>query len=267
MSARCLVVNGIQAPEATLLAGDSMVKKAGRSLPVSANNPCPFLRALVSAGTLSDDREPLENVAAAVAATALAGDGHPDLPRKAIWAIGLVANGLGPLSILDTRLRGMRLNALRGGPLDKKGAGSGILDAHGLVVAKQLARLRGFAKAKVSDDGSSEPGLAMAELRAYMDANFERAKGRRRCIDRTLMIGEWPVLLRVMGKQGPAGRYLSFEDVVELFTNRRLPERMNQRLAATAQMGHRRAQPARRSGRKAGAKRPHSSLARNEAPE
>jgi hypothetical protein len=244
-----------------------VIKKPGRSFPVSGNNPCPFLRALVSAGTLSDDREPLEKVAAAVATTAMAGDGHPALPRNAIWAIALVANGLDPLSLIDTRLHGLRLNELRGGPLDKKGAGSGILGAHGVVVAKQLARLRGFATTKVNDDGSSEPGLGMPELRAYMDANFERAKGRRRCIDRTLMIGEWPVLLKVMGKQGPAGRYLSFEDVVELFTNRRLPERMNQRLAAAVGMGRRRARPAPRSDRKAGAKRRHSNLARNEAPE
>ena len=211
-----------------------MVKKSVGSFAVSGNNPCPFLRALVSAGTLSDEREPLAKVAAVVATTANAGDGHPVLPRQAIWAIGLVANGLDPLSLIDTRLHGLRLNELRGGPLDKKGAGSGILDAHGLVVAKQLARLRGFATAKVSDDGSSEPGLGMPELRAYMDANFERAEGQRRCIDRTLMIGEWPVLLKVMGKEGPAGRYLSFQDVAELFTNRRLPQRMSQRLAAPA---------------------------------
>ena len=241
-----------------------MIKKAGKALPVSANNPCPFLRALVSSGTLPNDRASLDKVASAVATTAMAGDGHPDMPRKAIWAIGLVANGLGPLSLIDTRLNGMRLNALRGGPLDKKGAGSGILDAHGLVAAKQLARLQGFATAKVSNDGSSEPGLGMPELRAYMDANFERAKGRRRCIDRTLMIGEWPVLLRVMGKQGPAGRYLSFEDVAELFTNRRFPERMNQRLAAPVEMGHRRAQSAPRSGRKTGPMRSRSNLARDE---
>jgi len=209
-----------------------VARKSVGSLPVSADNPCPFLRALVSKGMLSDDREPLEKVAAVVAATAKAGDGQPDLPRQAIWAIGLMANGLDPLSLIDTRLHGLKLSALRGGPLDKKGAGSGILDAHGLVDAKQVTRLRSFATVKVSDDGSSEPGLGLPELRAYMDANFERAAGRRRCIDRTLMVGEWPVLLRVMGKEGPGGRYLSLQDVVELFTNRRLPERMNQRLPA-----------------------------------
>ena len=65
-----------------------------------------------------------------------------------------------------------------------------------------------------------------------MDANFARAAGRRRTIDRTLMIGEWPVLLKVMVKEGPGGRYLGLQDVIDLFRKRSLPERMNQRLRA-----------------------------------
>ena len=65
-----------------------------------------------------------------------------------------------------------------------------------------------------------------------MDANFARAAGRRRTIDRTLMIGEWPVLLKVMGKEGRSGRYLSFQDVIDLFRKRSFPERMNKRLRA-----------------------------------
>ena len=209
-----------------------MVKKSGGPHPVSANNPCPFLRALVSTGKLSDDREPLAKVAAVVAATARAGDGRPVLPRKAVFAIGSVANGLGPLSLVDTQWHGLQLNALRGGPLDKKGVGSRILDARGVIDAKEVARLRDFAKDKPNDDGSTELGLGLTELRAYMDANFARAAGRRRSIDRTLMIGEWPVLLRVMGKEGPGGRYLGLQDVIDLFTNRNFPERMNKRLRA-----------------------------------
>jgi hypothetical protein len=209
-----------------------MAKKPDKSLPVSANNPCPFLRALVAAGKLADGRVPLQEVAAVVVATASAGDGQPVLPASAVYGIGLVANGLGPAALLDTQLHGLKLNALRGGPLDKKGAGSRLIDAHGVVDAKEVARLKKFAKEMVRADGSSEPGLGLPELRAYMDANFERAAGRRRRIDRALMIGEWPVLLKVMGKEGSTGRYLSLQDVVELFTNRRLPERMNERLLA-----------------------------------
>lgn len=207
-----------------------MNQKSDRPHPVSANNPCPFLRALVSSGMLSDDREPLARVAAVVAATARAGDGSPVLPRAAIFAIGSVANGCGPLSLVDTQWHGLQLNALRGGPLDKQGVGSRVLDARGEVDAKEVSRLRSFAHEKPNHDGSSEPGLGLAELRTYMDANFARAAGRRRTIDRTLMIGEWPVLLKVMGKEGPDGRYLALQDVVDLFKDRSLPARMSKRL-------------------------------------
>jgi len=207
-----------------------VVKKADEPRAVSGNNPCPFLRALVSAGMLADDREPLDKVAAVIVRTARAGDGAPELPAAAIVGIGLVANGIGPMALLGTKMHGLRLNALRGGPLDKKGAGSRILDARGAVDTKELTRLRGFATKKVNTEGSVELGLDLTELRAYMDANFERAAGRRRLIDRTLMIGEWPVLLKVMGQEGSTGRYLSLRDVEDLFTKRRLPDRMTRRL-------------------------------------
>jgi hypothetical protein len=216
-----------QEADATSLAGDAVVKKSEVPHAVSANNPCPFLRALVSMGKLSDDHEPLAKVAAVVAATARAGDGHPVLPRAAIFAIASVANGLGPLSLLQTQWNGLQLNALRGGPLDKKGAGSGILDARGAIDPREVARLRGFARRKPAADGSTELGLGLPELRAYMDANFARAAGHRRVVDRALMIGEWPVLLKVMGKPGPGGRYLALQEVIDLFRKRSFPKRMN----------------------------------------
>ncbi len=43
------------------------------------------------------------------------------------------------------------------------------------------------------------------------------------------MLGEWPVLLKVMGKDGPGGRYLGLQDVIGLFKNRCFAARMNQR--------------------------------------
>jgi hypothetical protein len=60
-----------------------------------------------------------------------------------------------------------------------------------------------------------------------MDANFKRAAGQRRAIDRALMNGEWPVLLKVMGKNAVGGRYLSCAEVSTLFTERKLPQRMS----------------------------------------
>jgi hypothetical protein len=203
-----------------------MVKLLKDSLPVSDNDPCPFLRALVSQGQLADDVVPLDRVARVVVDTARAGDGHQDLPRAAIIGIGAIANGLGPQSVLRSFRQGLRLNQLRGGPLDKKGVGSGILDNHGQIDRKQLLRLREFAKPKSDAQGSVEPGLGLLELRAFMDANFARAKGHRRLVDRALMNGEWPVLLKVMGRDGPDGRYLSIREVEELFAQRRLPQRM-----------------------------------------
>ncbi len=80
------------------------------------------------------------------------------------------------------------------GPLDKKGAGFEILGNKGKIKRHELERLRSFARDHLTADGSSEIGLGLPELRAYMDANFERAAGRRQRIDRVLLIGEWPVL-------------------------------------------------------------------------
>jgi hypothetical protein len=200
--------------------------KTTTTLPVSGNNPCPFLRARVAAGRLADDTEPIGKVADAIVDGARHGEGQPALPRAAIVGIALIANGLGPASVLRTRLLGLRLNRLRGGPLDKKGVGSGILDAHGEVDPAQLERLREFAVSKKSVGGRAELGLGAGELKRFMDANFERAAGRRRRIDRALMNGEWPVLLKVMGKDGPNGRFLSLKEVEALFRQRRLPDRM-----------------------------------------
>ena len=72
----------------------------------------------------------------------------------------------------------------------------------------ELARLAEFGKDRPDPSGGSERGLTAQEITTYMDANFERAKGTRRWIDRQLMDGEWPVLLNIMGK-GEGERTLS----------------------------------------------------------
>jgi hypothetical protein len=208
--------------------------RARSSAEVSPGNPCPFLRALVAEGRLDGATEPLVHVAATVADVAKSGDGEPTLPVAAIYAIALIAHGLGPLSVARTQHRGLRPDALRDGPLDKHGAGSGILDASGHVDGAELDRLDTFARLYPSAAGRREGGLGADELGRYMDANFERAAGRRRLVDRRLMDGEWPVLLKVMGKDGPDGRYLSVAEVRSLFVDRRLPRRMLARLPPVA---------------------------------
>lgn len=204
---------------------------AAEGAPVSPNNPCPFLRSLVGQGLLADGLQPVGRVAATVAKVAATGDGSPRVPAAAVYGIALVALGLAPWTALRTGVQGIRLDRLRDGPLDKHGVGSGILDAKGRVVAAELARLDEFASDHTGPDGRPERGLDLPALRRFMDANFARAAGRRRAIDRKLMDGEWPVLLKVMGRDGSAGRYLSLAELRTLFTERRLPQRMLDKLA------------------------------------
>lgn len=162
-----------------------------------------------------------------------ASDGRPadpPLPKAVVYLIALVANGLDPLRLARSVREGAQLDALRGGPLDKRGAGSRILDQVGDIDEAELARLDQFAADKTDTTGLTKRGLGAGELRVMMDANFARAEGQRRPIDRTLMNGEWPVLLRVLGKSSAQGRYLSLAELRALFADRRLPPRISQRL-------------------------------------
>lgn len=198
---------------------------------VSPNNPCPFLRALVAQGMLDNRVASIGEATAVIEKVAATGAGSPQLPSLAIRLIALLANGLNPATLLDNGLHGVKLNALRNGPFDKKGAGSRILNARAVVSEPQLKRLNGFASMKSLPDGTEELGLDAAELERMMDANFERAQENRRMIDRKLMEGEWPVLLEVMGKHGSGGRFLSMKEVRALFVHRRLPARMMTQLS------------------------------------
>ncbi len=210
-----------------------------KALPkVSPNNPCPFLRALVAQGMLSDRTATISDATAAIQAVAATGDGSPEIPSLAVRLIALLANGLGPGAILDNALNGLKLNKLRKGPFDKQGAGSRILDAKGHVDATELDRLKQFASPKIRQDDRKELGLDADELQAMMDANYERAGDNRRLIDRQLMNGEWPILLQVMGKDGKAGRYLSVREVNTLFVKRKLPGRMTRKLGRKGGAGN-----------------------------
>src|SRR4051794_2970423 len=192
---------------------------------VSANNPCPFLRAAVASGFLEGHVVPVSKLVSTVEAAS----GETGVKAKLVgvktWLVAIVANGLGPPRLLRNWWSGAELDALRNGPLDKRGSGSRILDATAQVSEAELARLAQFGKDRPNLAGGTERGLTAAEIKTYMDANFERAKGSRRPIDRKLMDGEFPVLLRVMGKGEGDERYLSVAEVRTLFVERRLPDR------------------------------------------
>ncbi len=204
----------------------------GQPIAVSPDNPCPFLRAAVAAGFVDGHVVPL----ARLSRTVEAASGETGLKKKLAGIktrfVALVANGLGPHRLLRSWWSGAVLDALRDGPLDKHGVGSRILDVTSHVNEAELARLAEFGEDRQDPRGGFERGLTSAEVVAYMDANFERARDKRRWIDRKLMEGEWPVLLRIMGKGEGDQRYLSVAEVRTLFVERRLPERINARLKA-----------------------------------
>jgi mono/diheme cytochrome c family protein len=199
---------------------------------VSPNNPCPFLRALVAADFVDGHIVPLSKLTKTIeAATGETGQ-KEKLAGLKIYLVALIANGLSPLRLWRSWWSGAELDALRDGPLDKRGSGSRILDATAHVNEAEISRLAGFGKDRQDPSGGSERGLTLGEITRYMDANFDRAKDTRRPIDRKLMNGEWPILLRIMGKGEGEQRYLSVPEVRTLFVERRLPDRIAERLKA-----------------------------------
>jgi len=202
----------------------------GNQIPVSPDNPCPFLRALVAGGFVGGHIVPLPKLTSTIEAAA----GEKGLKEKlaglAIYIVALVANGLSPRRLWRSLRSGAQLDALRDGPLDKHGVGSRILDAKAEVDEAEIARLAEFGKDWPNPAGGVERGLTSQEITAYMTANFARAKGSRRPIDWFLMKGEWPILLNVMGKGEGKKRYLSVTEVRTLFVERRFPDRIVARL-------------------------------------
>jgi hypothetical protein len=203
-----------------------------RQIPVSPNNPCPFLRALVAGGFVDGHIVPLPKLTGTIEAAT----GEKGLKEKLagleIYLVALVANGLSPLRLLRSWWSGAVLDELRNGPLDKHGVGSRILNVEGQVDEKEIARLAEFGKDRPDPSGGMERGLTSPEITAYMNANFERAKDTRRWYDRLLMNGEWPVLLNIIGKGEGKERYLSVSEVRTLFMERRLPQRIVARLTS-----------------------------------
>src|SRR5262245_4942330 len=112
---------------------------------VSPNNPCPFLRALVANGCIGGHIVPLSTIADTVARVGGQTAAEGKVERGPVYLIALIANGLSPSQLWRNAREGAQLDGLRGGPLDKRGAGSRILDAAGNVNEAELVRLDAFA--------------------------------------------------------------------------------------------------------------------------
>ena len=203
-------------------------------LPVSTNNPCPFLRALVANGYVGGHVVPLSQLAEMIgAASGETGFAQTKVRIETRMVAG-IANGLGPGRIFKSATSGAVLDELRNGPLDKHGGGSRILDADAKVHEDEIERLASFGKDCKDPAGGIETGLTATEIEAFMAANIKRDGDAARWYFPMLMKGEWPVLLNILGKGDGEKRYLSVAEVRTLFVERRLPERITARLPKPA---------------------------------
>ncbi|WP_213288885.1 hypothetical protein [Bradyrhizobium sp. sGM-13] len=202
--------------------------------PVSPDNPCPFLRALVANGYVGGHVVPLSQLSEMIGlASGETGSAQKEVRRKA-WMVAVIANGLGPLRVFKSATSGAVLDELRNGPLDKHGGGSRILDAEANVHEDQIERLASFGKDCKDLAGAIEIGLTAQEIEAFMADNIKRDGDAARWYYPILMKGEWPVLLKILGKGEGEARYLSVTEVRTLFVERRLPERITARLPKPA---------------------------------
>jgi hypothetical protein len=197
---------------------------------VSPNNPCPFLRALVANGYVGGHDVPLSKIAGTIELAS----GEVGAGKIAVWlktfGVAQMANG----NPLQSFISGAVLDELRNGPLDKHGGGSRILNVDAQVQEDEITRLASFGKDRPDGTGGVELGLNAAEIETYMAANMERAGAAARWYYPMLMKGEWPVLLKIMGKGEGSERYLSVAEVKTLFVEKRFPERIVARLARKA---------------------------------
>jgi hypothetical protein len=195
-------------------------------IPVSPDNPCPFLRGLVANGYVGGHDVPLTKIAETID---LASGEHGAGAVK-VWietyGVASIANG----NPLKSMISGAVLDQLRGGPLDKLGAGSRILNVDAQVQEDEITRLASFGQDCKDPSGGTERGLTAKEIDTYMAANLKRAGDAARWYYPILMKGEWPVLLKIMGKGEGEARYLSVAEVKTLFVERRFPDRIVARL-------------------------------------
>jgi hypothetical protein len=212
---------------------------SGQPIAVSPNNPCPFLRGLVAGGYVGGHVVPLPKLTATIKSATGEKGLKERLAGIKIYLVALIANGLSPRRLFTSWRSGAVLDELRNGPLDKHGVGSRILGVDGVVDESEIGRLAEFGSDYADPDGNTERGLNAQQITTYLNANFERAKGHRRPIDRLLMNGEWPVLLNIFGKGAGDNRYLSVAEVRTLFVDRLFPQRILMRLKQPAPIPNR----------------------------
>jgi len=201
-------------------------------IPVSPDNPCPFLRALVACGYVGGHVVPLQELCRRIEAASGEHGFEKTVVGIKTYLVAVGANG--PAHLIKSATSGAVLDELRNGPLDKHGAGSRILDATAHVHEDEIDRLATFGQDCKDPFGGTERGLTEKQIEIFMAANLKRAGDAARFYYPLLMKGEWPVLFSIMGKGDGEERYLSVAEVRTLFVERRFPDRIVTRLEANA---------------------------------
>src|ERR1700761_9668585 len=116
----------------------------GQQISVSPDNPCPFLRGLVAGGYVGGHVVPLSKLTGTIESATGEKGLKERLAGIEIYLVALIANGLTPLRLFKSWWSGAVLDELRNGPLDKRGAGSRILEVNGAVAESEIARLAEF---------------------------------------------------------------------------------------------------------------------------
>src|ERR1700678_1400140 len=89
----------------------------GQPIPVSPNNPCPFLRGLVAGGYVGGHTVPLPKLRATIESATGEKGLKERLAGMEIYLVALIANGLNPLRLVKSWWSGAILDELRNGPL------------------------------------------------------------------------------------------------------------------------------------------------------
>ena len=113
-------------------------------IPVSPDNPCPFLRALVACGYVGGHVVPLQELCRRIEAASGEHGFEKTVVGIKTYLVAVGANG--PAHLIKSATSGAVLDELRNGPLDKHGAGSRILDATAHVHEDEIDRLATFGQ-------------------------------------------------------------------------------------------------------------------------
>ena len=196
---------------------------------VSANNPCPFLRALVANGTVGGHIVPLSKLRDVIEAASGKQGAEKTKAGIATYLIALIANGFAHVP-RQRRVRGRSLTSCA-----TARSTSTAPDRASSAWMRRCIWTRSTVSRPSATTAKIHPAAPSVACRRRRSTPSWRQTSsvpgiRRNGPTRYMMKGEWPVLLDILGKGEGDARYLSVAEVRTLFVDRRLPDRIAARL-------------------------------------